>query len=137
MSSSGLLIKVGKIELGGHELLEGRALHPVQELQAGRAHFLAEALPHREGCPEALHVAAPRRVLEPAGLRVLILRRGTVPFRAEPAPELKTALIAAAGANAGAGDAGGFYTVWRLLRSDAPGGEDRPGVLGPVAIQTL
>ena len=45
-----------------------------------------------------MHIAAPRRVLEPAGLRVLVLRRGSVPLRAEPAPELKTALFAAAGA---------------------------------------
>ena len=84
--------------LGRHELLKGRAAHPLWHLQARGADLFAQALPLRQRLPEPGHRGAARRLLVLAGLRVLQLRGTALPLAVQPAPKLRAAAVAGAGA---------------------------------------
>ena len=101
--------------LGRHELLKGRAAHPLWHLQARGADLFAQALPLRQRLPEPGHRGAARRLLVLAGLRVLQLRGTALPLAVQPAPKLR----AAAGAGAGAGEEAVGDDVLHRLKQDA------------------
>ena len=77
------------------KLHERGRLDPLGQLDAGRAHLFAQALPGRQCRPEHRGILRSDRVREVLGLREAVLRRRAGPLGAEVAPQQQPMLVAA------------------------------------------